>query len=138
MTTHTRALAVLTAGVLTLGLTACGRDDDAANTTEGSTTTVATDAQLPAPIIHTPDELDGQSITISFGRPLIVNVPDDPQDWTTGSVDDITVAQFNPGRADGTAAYNPGFTARNHGETTAHITNPTTGTTITFTLTISE
>lgn len=138
MTPHARLLAVLTAGALALGLTACGGDEDTANTTERSTTTVTTDAQLPAPIIHTPDELDGQNITINFERSLIINVPDNPQDWTTGSVDDNTIAQFIPGRADATATFNPGFIARNHGETTAHITNPTTGTTITFTLTISE
>ncbi|MGO3788728.1 MAG: hypothetical protein ACTJGE_08260, partial [Corynebacterium variabile] len=33
MTTHTGLLAVLTAGVLTLGLTACGGDDEPARPT---------------------------------------------------------------------------------------------------------
>lgn len=60
MTTRTRTLAVLTAGVLTLGLAACGGDDDTANsatsTTETSENRGFTELQLGDTFTFTGDD----------------------------------------------------------------------------------
>ncbi|WP_420098581.1 hypothetical protein [Corynebacterium sp.] len=65
-------------------------------------------------------------------KPLVINVPNNPDSWTRGSTADDTIARFTPGRDDGSATFNPGFTPLNLGGTTAAIKDPDTGENITF------
>ncbi|OLT54885.1 hypothetical protein BJF89_01230 [Corynebacterium sp. CNJ-954] len=92
-----------------------------------------TSAAMPAPVILTPEELAANSpITIAMYRPLVINVASNPASWTEGSTADDTIARFTPGRDDGSATFNPGFTPLNLGGTTATIKDPDTGKEITF------
>lgn len=82
---------------------------------------------LEAPVYVTVDSLDGAKVTITKHQPLVVPVGEnlDPDAWTEGSVEDETVATFEPG---------PSFRAVGVGTTSAQLTNPDTGEVYTFTL----
>lgn len=122
----TRVSAVLVAAAIVTLTGGCGRDGE---------------AQLESPVMVTLDNLDGQSIEISRNRPLVIPVGED-QDaalWTQGRADDTAVAEFVPGQRDGengdvTEQGNLGFRAVGKGNTGAHLTNPETNETYTFTL----
>ena len=122
----TRVSAVVGAAVM-LALTAgCVRDGE---------------AKLESPVMVTLDNLNGQSIEISRNRPLVIPVGEDHDAalWTQGRADDTAVAEFVPGQRDGengdvTEQGNLGFRAVGKGNTGAHLTNPETNETYTFTL----
>ncbi len=92
---------------------------------------------MRAPVIVAVTDLAEGDVRITTDRPLVVKVPDAPERWTVGDVDDETVAAFIPGHEDGSGTFNPGFTARGVGGTTARITDPGTGEVITFTLIVT-
>lgn len=77
---------------------------------------------LPAPVMQTPEELDGATVTIAGDRPLVIQV-DDPTAWV-GNADDESVAAFVPGSDDGSATFNPGVEAVGPGTTTVTIVGP--------------
>lgn len=122
----TRVSAIVCAAAMATLTGGCGRDEE---------------AKLESPVMVTSDNLDGQSIEISRNRPLVIPVGED-QDaalWTQGRADDAAVAEFVPGQRDGdngnvTEQGNPGFRAVGKGNTGAHLTNPETNETYTFTL----
>lgn len=67
-------------------------------------------------------DLSGAIFEITIENPLVVNVPD-PVGWS-GEVEDSAVAEFIPGRDDGSAVFNPGFEAVGTGSTGASLTGP--------------
>lgn len=117
--------AIIAAGALafSLGLSACSQDEE---------------GNLESPTFITLDNLHGAEVEISQNRPLVVPVGpnEDPAKWTEGSVEDTTIAEFTPGKKDGSATFNPGFRAVGEGVTGAELVNPNTGEAITFTLTV--
>ena len=122
----TRVSAVLVAAAIVTLTGGCGRDGE---------------AQLESPVMVTLDNLDGESIEISRNRPLVIPVGEDHDSaqWTQGQADDTAVAEFVPGQrvgenGDVTEQGNPGFRAVGKGNTGAHLTNPETNETYTFTL----
>ena len=108
-----RGAAVFVVGLLGLSVSACG--DSGAGPQSGSA------GALP-PVIAEVEDLDGSTFEINDAQPLVVNAPD-PTKWT-GEVADPSVAEFVPGRDDGSAVYNPGFFARGSGSTGASMTAP--------------
>lgn len=95
------------------------------------------DSFVQAPELVTTDNLAGASVQISKNRPLVIPVDDDhPERWTEGGVDDESVAAFVPGKDDGKTNSNPGFEAVSKGTTGASLTDPNTGESIEFTITV--
>ena len=94
--------------------------------------------QLESPVMVTLDNLDGESIEISRNRPLVIPVGEnhDAAQWTQGQADDPTIAEFTPGKGHGVEHTAPGFRAVGTGSTNAHLTNPETNETYTFTLVV--
>ncbi|MEH0147662.1 hypothetical protein V6D40_08315 [Corynebacterium sp. Q4381] len=93
---------------------------------------------LEAPTFVTLDNLHGADVEITKRQPLVIPVgyDQDASAWTSGGVDDETVATFVPGSKDGNTETNPGFHAVGSGTTGAHLTNPATGEDIEFTITV--
>lgn len=104
------------------GLTACA--------TNGS------EAELPAPIIVTPDEAQGTTVEVPSGSTLVIDVEGEVTDWT-GESDDDHVVEFVPGRDDGDATFNPGFEPHGEGTTEVSITDGVTGETYEFAVTVT-
>ncbi len=124
-----RVLAIPITIAMPIALASCAGNDQEATTTESVMNTAA----MPAPVTLTPEELaESSPITIAMYKPLVINVPNNPDSWTRGSTADDTIARFTPGRDDGSATFNPGFTPLNLGGTTAAIKDPDTGENITF------
>lgn len=87
---------------------------------------------LPPQIVE-PTDLEGSSFEITQEQPLVVKV-EDPTEWS-GTTAHEDVAVFVPGEDDGSATFNPGFEAKNPGETEATLTSPE-GETYDFTLVV--
>ncbi|MFN8022053.1 MAG: hypothetical protein U0Q03_11040 [Acidimicrobiales bacterium] len=115
-------------------LAACSDDESTSDATTSTTpTTQPGGNQLPAPVIVDITTVQGTTVSVPLGNVVVVNA-DDPASWT-GSVDDESIATFTPGSDDGTASFNPGFSTRHGGITTARLTNGTT--TVVFTLEVT-
>lgn len=92
---------------------------------------------LPPTMIDQSDLYDGAVLHVSQHSALVIRVNSSPELWVRGSVDIPMVAEFIPGRQDVSAFFNPGFVAKSAGVSTAHITDPATGTETTFLLLVS-
>ncbi len=112
------------AALLGLSLSSCDGGDVGSNTDS---------PQALPPVIAEVGELDGSTFEINSAQPLVVNAPD-PTEWT-GEASDHSVAEFIPGKDDGSALFNPGFEARGSGSTDATMTAPD-GTVYSFTLVV--
>jgi hypothetical protein len=125
-----RVLAIAITIAMPIALASCAGNSQEATTTESE---MNTSAAMPAPVILTPEELAANSpITIAMYRPLVINVASNAASWTEGSTADDTIARFTPGRNDGSATFNPGFTPLNPGATTATIKDPENSENIVF------
>ncbi|MFZ1382386.1 MAG: hypothetical protein WAS54_06325 [Scrofimicrobium sp.] len=127
-------VAVVATGALALGLGACTSNSGGEKPTSDSGTSVDGGSVLP-PVIAEVADLDGGSFTINEKQPLVVNA-DDPTEWT-GEATDEAVAEFVAGRDDGSAVFNPGFSAVGPGTTDASMTSPD-GTTYSFKIIVSD
>ena len=87
------------------------------------------------PVIKDIASLAGTTVQVTQGRILVIRVPEsDPSVWkATLSVPSI--ATFNPGKNDGSATFNPGFTTSAVGTATVTMTNGAT--TVSFTLEVA-
>ncbi len=112
------------AALLGLSLSSCGGDAESN----------ADSPQALPPVIAEVGELDGSTFEINAAQPLVVNAPD-PTEWT-GEASDPAVAEFVPGKDDGSALFNPGFEAKGSGSTDATMTAPD-GTVYAFTIVVS-
>lgn len=121
-------MAVVASVIFGFGITAC--------TSNGGSDGSGSDGGnvLPPQIVEVSD-LDNGSFTITEEQPLVVNA-DDPTEWT-GDAMDKEVAEFVAGRDDGSAVFNPGFTAVGPGTTDASMTAPD-GTTYSFKLIVPD
>lgn len=112
-----------------------GACSNGASTPEPTEQSEAIGEQVVAPVMATPEDLDGKTVEITTMSPLVVTV-DDTAGWT-GSVEDGKIAEFVPGGPEGDADFNPGFTALSVGETAATLTSPA-GKTTEFTISVTE
>ncbi len=76
-----------------------------------------------APVMKTPDELNGTEVSTTVGRAVVVTVDEDGSGWT-GSTDDGAVATFTEGGTKNGATFNPGFTPLTPGTTHATVSGP--------------
>lgn len=128
--THRRILPLALVGLLALGLGACS-DDAASSTTTGG---AAGGAQVVGPVIAEMASLDGSTVQVSLTRLLVINA-DAPATWSA-TVADPSVLTFEPGKSEGGAEFNPGFTPLKVGTTEVTMTDGTT--TATFTVEVTE
>lgn len=89
------------------------------------------------PLIVDYATLDGATLDIRVGQAISINVGDTDVTAFDGSVGDPAIAEWVPGRNDGSAEFNPGFRGKSVGETVATIT-PTTATPIIVTINVTE
>lgn len=110
------AVFVLAAG--SLGLTGC--------TPGGS-------SALP-PVIVELDTLEGTTVEVPEGGSVDLTGDDDTFTEWTADIADPDVVEFEPGRDDGSAQFNPGLSAKSVGQTEVTLENGETGDTVTFTV----
>ena len=71
----------------------------------------AGDKPVIAPVTMEASELQGTTVDLIVGQVLNINTGDLAVDSYSGEVADTRVAEFTPGRAGGSAEFNPGVTA---------------------------
>ena len=107
---HMRWIALGVAGLLAVALSACGAGSGEATKT----------GDVIAPITMNANDLQGADVDLVVGQVLNINTGDLAVESYTGEVSDPAVAEFVPGRTDGSAEFNPGVTALAEG--TAEVT----------------
>lgn len=76
-----------------------------------------------APVTMEANDLQGAEVELLVGQTLNINTGDLAVDSYTGEVADPSVAEFSPGRNDGSAEFNPGVVALAVGSTGVTMTN---------------
>lgn len=76
-----------------------------------------------APVTMEANDLQGAEVELLVGQALSINTGDLAVDSYSGEVADPAVAEFSPGRNDGSAEFNPGVTALKVGTTGVTMTN---------------
>ena len=80
-----------------------------------------------APVTMDVNDLQGATVDLVVGQALNIDTGDLAVDSYTGEVADPSVAEFVPGRDDGSATFNPGVTALAAGTTEVTMTNDSGG-----------
>ncbi|MGX5681822.1 hypothetical protein [Schumannella luteola] len=92
-----------------------------------------------APVTKSANDLQGATVELVVGQVLNINTGDLAVDSYTAEVSDPAVAEFTQGREDGSATFNPGFTAKAEGTTEVTMTNDQGGIQpLEFTITVSK
>ena len=76
-----------------------------------------------APVTMSANDLQGATVELVVGQVLNIDTGDLAVDSYTAEVSDSAVAEFVQGREDGSATFNPGFTAKAAGSTDVTLTN---------------
>jgi hypothetical protein len=91
-----------------------------------------------APVTMDVGDLQGTTVELVVGQALNITTGDLAVDSYTGEIDDPTVAEFVPGREDGSATYNPGVLALAPGSTEVVLSNTDGGIQdVTFSVSVS-
>lgn len=99
----------------------------------------ANDGDVIAPVVRSSEELQGSSVELLVGQVLDITTGDLAVDSYSGEVADTSVAEFTPGRDDGSAQFNPGVTGKAPGTTSVTLTNDNGGIQpVTFEVTVVE
>jgi hypothetical protein len=120
---------VLVAVSLSAGIVgACGDDDDSTATTVGNV--------LP-PVIADLTAIDGTTVEVKVGG--AIDLTGDSKTFTdwTATITDPKIAEFTPGRNEGGASFNPGLKGLAPGTTAVQLTNSTSATSVSFTVTVT-
>lgn len=92
-----------------------------------------------APVTENANDLQGATVELVVGQVLNINTGDLAVDSYTAEVADPSILEFVQGREDGSATFNPGFTALKVGETDVTMTNEQGGIQpLEFTVKVSE
>ena len=92
-----------------------------------------------APVTMDAGALQGETVELVVGQVLNINTGDLAVDSYRGEVADASVAEFVPGREDGSATFNPGIEALAPGTTEVVMTNSNGGIQpLTFTVEVTE
>ncbi|WP_378147639.1 hypothetical protein ACFJGV_06135 [Cnuibacter sp. UC19_7] len=93
---------------------------------------------MVAPIIVAVADVDGTTVTVPLGNALVLTSDTEPLgDWTA-QVSDPAVLRFEPGSTSGSAQFNPGFESLSAGTTDVTMSNSSTGTSVSFTVDVTE
>jgi hypothetical protein len=84
------------------------------------------------PVVAELDAVDGTTVEVPEGGTIDLTGDDDTYTEWTADIADPDVVEFEPGRDDGSAQFNPGLTAKSVGETEVTLENGATGDTVTF------
>lgn len=76
-----------------------------------------------APVTESANDLQGATVQLVVGQALNIDTGDLAVDSYEGEVTDPVVAEFVPGRDDGSATFNPGVLALSVGTTDVEMTN---------------
>ena len=92
-----------------------------------------------APVTTSANDLQGATVELVVGQVLNINTGDLAVDSYTAEIADPSILEFVQGREDGSATFNPGFTALKVGETEVTMTNEQGGIQpLEFTVKVSE
>lgn len=92
-----------------------------------------------APVTVSANDLQGDTVELVVGQVLNINTGDLAVDSYTAEIADSAILEFVQGREDGSATFNPGFTALAVGETDVTMTNDQGGIQpLEFTVKVSE
>lgn len=92
-----------------------------------------------APVTMEANDLQGATVDLVVGQVLNINTGSLAVDSYTAEVSNPSVAEFVQGRDDGSATFNPGFTAKSVGSTDVTMINDQGGIQpLEFTITVSE
>jgi hypothetical protein len=118
------------ASVVVASLLAMGAVGLAACSSGGST---GGSSALP-PVIVEIDTLEGTTVEVPEGGSVDLTGDDETYTAWRADIADPDVVEFEPGRDDGSAQFNPGLTAESVGETDVTLENGETGDSVTFTV----
>lgn len=94
---------------------------------------------VQAPVTMDANDLQGANVDLKVGQLLNINTGDLAVDSYTAEVSDPAVAEFTQGRDDGSATFNPGFTAKAEGTTDVTMVNEQGGIQpLEFTITVTK
>lgn len=123
----TRLIALTAAVVLGAALTGCASPNDA-----------PIGGDIVAPVTMNVNELQGETVDLVVGQTLNITTESLAVDSYTGEVEDSKIAEFTPGRKDGSAEFNPGVKALAEGSTEVTMTNEQGGIQpLTFTVSVT-
>lgn len=95
--------------------------------------------QVIAPVVMDVNDLEGETVDLVVGQALDITTGSLAVDSYSGEVADTAVAEFVPGREDGSATYNPGVTAVGPGTTQVTLSNSDGGIQdVVFTVDVTE
>lgn len=104
-----------------------------------SLTACAPATPVIAPVTMEANDLQGASVDLVVGQVLNINTGDLAVDSYAAEIGDGSILSFTQGRDDGSAVYNPGFTAKAVGDTEVTMTNEQAGIQpLEFTVTVTE
>lgn len=99
----------------------------------------ASDGPVIAPVTMDVNDLQGATVDLVVGQVLNINTGDLAVESYSGTVADPSVAEFVPGRDDGSATFNPGVEALAVGSTEVVLSNSDGGIQdVTFTVDVTE
>ncbi|QAY72496.1 hypothetical protein ET445_03215 [Agromyces protaetiae] len=119
---------VLAAG---FALAACATDEG------GATGSTSTPEVLP-PVMVQLDEIDGTTVEVPITNVIVLQGDDTTFTAWEADIADPSVAEFTPGRDDGSAQFDPGITPLKIGETEVALNNTESGDSLTFTVKVVE
>jgi hypothetical protein len=90
------------------------------------------------PVIVDLDTVDGTTVEVPEGGSIDLTGDDETFAEWTADIADPEVVEFEPGRDDGSAQFNPGLTAKSVGTTEVTLENGETGDTVTFTVEVVQ
>ena len=111
------------AALLVIALSACGGSSSQNGSNSSSGTEQPIGGDVIAPVTKSVNELQGVEVELLVGQVLNISTDSLAVDSYAGEVADPKVAEFSPGRDDGSAEFNPGVTALAVGTTQVTLTN---------------
>lgn len=120
---QTTWLALGTAAVLTVTLSACGSTTTEGDTSTGTSTEQSVGGDIVAPVTKGVNDLQGAEIELVVGQVLNIDTESLAVDSYTAEIGDTKVAEFSQGGTKSGAEFNPGITALAEGTTTVKLVN---------------
>lgn len=138
------AAGILATGVVvltaSLGLAGCANGDAGGTSSPRAGTpssSTSTGANALPPVIADLTHVDGTTVQVAVGN--VIDLTGDDTTFTTWSahITDPAIVSFTPGKDDGSAQFNPGFTALAEGTTAVTLDNTASGAHVAFTIEVT-
>lgn len=120
---HTPWLALGTAAILTVTLSACGSASSDSDNSGNTGTEQSIGGDIIAPVTKGVNDLQGAEIELVVGQVLNIDTESLAVDSYTAEIADPKIAEFSQGGKKDTAEFNPGITALSAGTTTVKMVN---------------